>query len=137
MTYDNNKEVLKITKIEESENELYDIEVENTHSYLIDGIISHNTINCKTDIPFDEFQNVYDLAHENKLKGCATFRFNPKIFSGVLVDEKDLKNTKYKFTLENGETVILNGNDEVMYDGEIHNVANLSDSIKEGYYGKF
>ena len=36
-----------------------------------------------------------------------------------------------------GEAVGLKGNEEVEYDGEVHNAANLFDALKEGYYGKF
>ena len=43
----------------------------------------------------------------------------------------------YKFTLENGETVEVKGNEEIEYDGEMHTAANLFDALKEGYYGKF
>jgi ribonucleoside-diphosphate reductase alpha chain len=55
----------------------------------------------------------------------------------VLVKEKDLENTVYKFTLEDGSVVQLKGNEEVEYDGETHTAANLYDALKEGYYGKF
>ena len=76
-------------------------------------------------------------AWKQGLKGCTTFRFNPEVFQGVLVQEKDLENTTYTFTLENGETVEVKGNEEIEYDGEVHTAANLFDALKEGYYGKF
>jgi ribonucleoside-diphosphate reductase alpha chain len=76
-------------------------------------------------------------AYEKGLKGCTTFRFNPEAFQGVLVKDKDLENTRYRFTLANGETVEVKGNDEIEYDGERHTAANLYDALKEGYYGKF
>ena len=49
----------------------------------------------------------------------------------------DLKNTVYRFQLEDGTEVDLRGDEEVEYDGEIHTAANLFDALKEGYYGKF
>jgi ribonucleoside-diphosphate reductase alpha chain len=55
----------------------------------------------------------------------------------VLVKEQDLENTLYEFTLEDGSTVQLKGNEQVEYDGEMHTAANLFDAMKEGYYGKF
>ena len=55
----------------------------------------------------------------------------------MLVKEKDLENTTYVFTLDDGSQVELKGNEEVEYDGETHSAANLYDAIKEGYYGKF
>ena len=39
-------------------------------------------------------------------------------------------------TLEDGQVIEVNGNEEVEYDGEIHTAANLFDALKEGYYGK-
>ena len=58
-------------------------------------------------------------------------------FQGVLVKEKDLKNTTYTFELDDGSTVALKGDEEIEYDGEVHTAANLFDALKEGYYGKF
>ena len=75
-------------------------------------------------------------AYEKGLKGCTTFRFNPQAFQGVLVKEQDLANTSYRFTLEDGKTVELKGNEEIDYDGEVHTAANLYDALKEGYYGR-
>lgn len=75
-------------------------------------------------------------AWKKGLKGCTTFRFNPEVFQGVLVQEKDLANTTYSFALENGETIEVKGNEEIEYDGEMHTAANLFDALKEGYYGR-
>jgi ribonucleoside-diphosphate reductase alpha chain len=102
----------------------------------VDSAIS-KTVNVPTDFPFERFQDLYLQAYESRLKGCTTFRFNPEAFQGVLVREDDLKNTTYVFALENGESVELNGNDTVLYDGEEHNAANLFDALKEGTYGKW
>ena len=76
-------------------------------------------------------------ASDSGLKGCTTFRFNPEAFEGVLVKEKDLENTQYEFTLEDGSVITVKGNEEIEYDGELHTAANLYDALKEGYYGKF
>ena len=95
------------------------------------------TINVPTDIDYEEFQHIYLEAYKNGLKGCTTFRFNPEAFQGVLVKEKDLKNTLYEFVLEDGEIIEASGDQEIQYDGETHTAANLFDAIKENYYGKF
>ena len=50
--------------------------------------------------------------------------------------EKDLENTTYRFTLDDGSSIEAKGNDEIEYDGELHSAANLFDALKEGYYGK-
>ena len=102
----------------------------------IDSSIS-KTANVPTDYPYEEFKGIYLYAYEKGLKGCTTFRFNPEAFQGVLVKEQDLENTTYRFTLEDGTTVEVKGNQEIEYDGEIHTAANLFDALKEGYYGKF
>ena len=44
---------------------------------------------------------------------------------------------EYSFTLDDGSTVELKGDEEIEYDGEVHTAANLFDALKEGYYGKF
>jgi ribonucleoside-diphosphate reductase alpha chain len=101
----------------------------------IDSSIS-KTANVPTDYPYDDFKDIYLYAYEKGLKGCTTFRFNPEAFQGVLVKEKDLKNTTYRFTLADGTVVEAKGDDEIEYDGEVHSAANLFDALKEGYYGK-
>ena len=101
----------------------------------IDASIS-KTANVPTDFPFEKFKDIYLYAHEKGLKGCTTFRFNPEAFQGVLVKESDLKNTLYQFTLEDGSTIEVRGDETVEYEGELHTAANLFDSIKEGYFGR-
>ena len=112
------------------------VDVQAAAQKWVDSSIS-KTANVPTDLPYEEFKDVYLYAYEQGLKGCTTFRFNPEAFQGVLVKEKDLKNTIYTFTLDDGSTVELKGDDEIDYDGEIHTAANLFDALKEGYYGKF
>ncbi|MEO5362554.1 MAG: adenosylcobalamin-dependent ribonucleoside-diphosphate reductase [Magnetococcus sp. DMHC-8] len=101
----------------------------------VDSSIS-KTINVPGDFPYDAFKEIYLYAYEQGLKGCTTFRFNPEAFQGVLVKQADLAATTYRFTLSNGETILLKGDEEVEYDGEMHNAANLYDALKEGYYGR-
>lgn len=112
------------------------IQVQAAAQRWVDSSIS-KTVNVPTDIAFEAFRDIYLQGHAAGLKGCTTFRFNPDAFQGVLVKEQDLANTTYEFTLDGGETVILKGNDEVEYDGEIHTAANLYDALKEGVYGKY
>lgn len=95
------------------------------------------TINVPSDIPFDQFKDIYLYAYDNGLKGCTTFRFNPEAFQGVLVNEEDLAATSYVFKLEDGSELVAKGNDMINYAGEEHTAANLYDAIKEGYFGKF
>ncbi len=112
------------------------VDIQAAAQKWIDSSIS-KTINVPTDYNFDDFKSIYFYAYEKGLKGCTTFRFNPEAFQGVLVTEKDLENTTYRFKLEDGSEIEAKGNEEIEYDGEIHSAANLYDALKEGYYGKF
>jgi ribonucleoside-diphosphate reductase alpha chain len=95
------------------------------------------TINVPTDTKFEDFEKIYLYAYKMGLKGCTTFRFNPEAFQGVLVKEDDLENTEYVFECEDGTKHVAKGNEKIVYDGEEHTAANLYDSIKEKYYGRF
>ena len=112
------------------------VDVQAAAQRWVDSSIS-KTANVPTEYAYEDFKDIYLYAYEQGLKGCTTFRFNPEAFQGVLVKEKDLENTTYRFILDDGSAVELKGNEEVEYDGEVHTAANLFDAMKEGYYGKF
>ena len=112
------------------------VDIQSAAQKWIDSSIS-KTANVPTDYPYEDFKDVYTYAHDNGLKGCTTFRFNPEAHQGVLVKERDLANTTYRFVLDDGEVIEVKGNEEIEYDGEVHTAANLFDALKEGYYGKF
>jgi ribonucleotide reductase alpha subunit len=111
------------------------VEVQAAAQKWVDSSIS-KTANVPTDFPYEKFKDIYLYAYEQGLKGCTTFRFNPEAFQGVLVKEQDLKNTIYRFTLEDGTVIEARGDEEIDYDGEIHTAGNLFDAIKDGYYGR-
>jgi ribonucleoside-diphosphate reductase alpha chain len=111
------------------------VDIQAASQKWIDSSIS-KTANVPTNFPYEQFKGIYLYAHEQGLKGCTTFRFNPEAFQGVLVKEEDLKNTTYVFTLEDGTEIEASGDEEIEYDGETHSAANLFDALKEGYYGK-
>lgn len=112
------------------------VDIQAASQKWIDSSIS-KTANVPTDYPYEDFKDIYLYAYKQGLKGCTTFRFNPEAFQGVLVKEKDLQDTTYRFTLDDGCVVEAKGNEEIEYDGETHSAANLFDALKEGYYGKF
>ncbi len=112
------------------------VDVQAAAQKWVDSSIS-KTANVPTDYPYEQFKDIYRYAHQQGLKGCTTFRFNPAAFQGVLVKEADLENTTYRFELEDGSLVEVKGNEQIEYDGEMHTAANLFDALKEGYYGKF
>ena len=112
------------------------VDIQAAAQKWIDSSIS-KTANVPTDFPYDRFKDIYTYAYHKGLKGCTTFRFNPEAFQGVLVKDKDLASTTYRFVMDDGEVVEVAGNEEIEYDGEMHTAANLFDALKEGYYGKF
>jgi len=112
------------------------VDIQAAAQKWVDSSIS-KTANVPTDYAFDDFKDIYLYAHQQGLKGCTTFRFNPAAFQGVLVKEQDLESTTYRFELDDGTFVEVKGNEEIEYDGEVHSAANLFDALKEGYYGKF
>jgi ribonucleoside-diphosphate reductase alpha chain len=112
------------------------VDIQAAAQKWVDSSIS-KTANVPTDFPYEDFKDIYLYAYEKGLKGCTTFRFNPEAFQGVLVKDKDLEKTIYRFQLEDGRVVEVRGNEEIEYDGEIHTAANLYDALKEGYYGRF
>ncbi|MFP4682293.1 MAG: adenosylcobalamin-dependent ribonucleoside-diphosphate reductase [Ectothiorhodospira sp.] len=112
------------------------VDVQAAAQRWIDSSIS-KTANVPSDYRFEDFKDIYVYAWQQGLKGCTTFRFNPEVFQGVLVKEKDLENTTYRFVLKDGSVVVAKGNEQIEYDGEMHNAANLYEALKEGYYGKF
>ena len=112
------------------------VDIQAAAQKWVDSSIS-KTANVPTDYKYEDFKDIYLYAHEQDLKGCTTFRFNPEAFQGVLVKEDDLRNTTYVFTLDDGSEVEVRGDEEIEYDGETHTAANLFDALKEGYYGKF
>jgi ribonucleoside-diphosphate reductase alpha chain len=112
------------------------VDVQAAAQKWVDSSIS-KTANVPQDFPFESFKGIYLYAWKKGLKGCTTFRFNPEAFQGVLVREKDLEKTIYRFELSDGSVIEAKGNDEIEYDGETHTAANLFDALKEGYYGRF
>jgi len=111
------------------------VDIQAAAQKWIDSSIS-KTINIPTALPFEEFKNIYRYAYEKGLKGCATFRFNPEVFQGVLVRDSDLEGSTYRFRLEDGTEVTARGSDMIEYEGELYTAANLYDALKEGYYGR-
>jgi len=51
---------------------------------FVDNAIS-KTINVPQDCPFSEFRQIYDLAYDQGLKGCTTYRPNP--VTGTVLSE--------------------------------------------------
>lgn len=64
----------QIDSITKSTNEVYDIEVEDTHSYLISGLVSHNTVNLSNSATVEDVKKVYENCYNNGIKGITIYR---------------------------------------------------------------
>ena len=101
----------------------------------IDSSIS-KTINCPSNINFDDFKDLYMYAYEQGCKGVTTYRPSDSVGS-VLVNPEEQANKNYTFELDNGETITVPGNEDIEYNGETHKASLLYEAIKEGQFGKF
>ena len=112
------------------------VDVQAAAQKWVDSSIS-KTINVPSDIDLESFIDVYMYAYDKGLKGCTTFRYNPKAFQGVLVKQEDLNNTWYIFDSDTDGEFKVRGSDMIEYDGDTSTAANLYDSLKEGTRGKY
>lgn len=112
------------------------IDIQAAAQYWIDSSIS-KTINVATEIPYEEFKDIYTYAISKGLKGCTTYRHNPEVKQGVLISKEELSNQVFSFTLADGNTYSVKGDEFIEYEGEVHNAANLYDAINGGTYGKY
>jgi len=120
--YDKNFIYYKITKIKYGIDDIYDIEVEDSHDYLIDGVVSHNTVNVPKDYPFEDFKAIYEKAWNYKLKGISTYRPNEIIGSVLSVEQP--KETEVKPVVQENKQDTDNGK-------------SVQDIVKEMYSEQF
>jgi ribonucleotide reductase alpha subunit/intein/homing endonuclease len=130
----------KITDIFIDRNEIYDIEVEESHDYLIDGVVSHNTVNCPEDYPFEDFKSIYDKAWIYRLKGVSTYRPNNILGSVLSVPVTTEKKDKIKEELKD-DVVILDSlntfivkRPEGTLDSKTRKAVYLSSSYEEDHF---
>ena len=89
LPYDKNLFYSKITNIENSSNDIYDIEVEDSHTYLIGNLISHNTINISENSTIEDIMQIYLYAFKKGVKGITIYRDNSKSFQILEKPNKD------------------------------------------------
>lgn len=97
---DENLLSIKVVSIDfVGEKEVYDIEVEDSHSYLINGIVSHNTCNIPNSATKELVSEIYMKAWEMGCKGFTVYRDGCR--TGVLVNTNTTKESDDKFKPNN------------------------------------
>ena len=66
--------------------ETLDVSVDNGHSYIVNNLISHNTINLPSDTTDETVRNIYIEAWKQGLKGITVYRDGSR--SGILIRKK-------------------------------------------------
>jgi ribonucleoside-diphosphate reductase alpha chain len=67
--------VYRVTHVEDAGLvELFDVEVEDSHQYLVNGIVSHNTVNMSHSATEADVAKVYLMAYREGCKGCTVYR---------------------------------------------------------------
>jgi adenosylcobalamin-dependent ribonucleoside-diphosphate reductase len=66
--------LVRIASIEMSEAQMYDIEVDEAHSYVVNGLVSHNTINAPNDDTRENVSRAIFRAYEAGCKGFTYYR---------------------------------------------------------------
>jgi ribonucleotide reductase alpha subunit len=66
--------LVEVASIERSEAWTYDIEVEEAHSYVVNGLVSHNTINAPNDDTRENVSRAIFRAYEAGCKGFTYYR---------------------------------------------------------------
>jgi ribonucleoside-diphosphate reductase alpha chain len=67
--------VHRVTEVEDAGSiELYDVEVEGSHRYVVNGIVSHNTTNFSFEATEEDVRSIYELAFELNCKGVTVYR---------------------------------------------------------------
>jgi ribonucleoside-diphosphate reductase alpha chain len=87
--------VFRVTAIEDAGVlSLYDIEVEDAHEYVVNGVVSHNTINLPNSATKEDVERAYMLAWDLGCLGITIFRDGSKGEQVLNVGVKDSGKTQ-------------------------------------------
>jgi ribonucleoside-diphosphate reductase alpha chain len=64
--------------IDDGEREVFDLSVPETHAFLGNGIVNHNTINMPNEVTVEEIEEAYRMSWELGLKAMALYRDGSK-----------------------------------------------------------
>jgi ribonucleoside-diphosphate reductase alpha chain len=82
----------KVLKVENvGERPTYDLHVPKNNSYVVNGIISHNTINLPRNVSVDKVAEIYEHAYDKGLKGVTVYREGSR--KGILISDDEALDT--------------------------------------------
>ncbi len=91
--------VFRVTAVEDAGIvSLYDIEVEDAHEYVVNGVVSHNTINLPNNATRDDVASAYMQAWSSGCLGITVFRDGSKGEQVLNVGVGDKKKDEQKAT---------------------------------------
>ena len=96
--------VHRVTEVEDAGTvELYDVEVEDAHEYVVNGMVSHNTTNLPKDATVKDVADTYMLMWKLGCKGGTVYRDGSRDEQVLYVDEP----VEVEVVEETAETAIM------------------------------